>query len=99
VVIISLKPADKRVQIEKWELAPPDERRPVTRLHPGTQTMIPTQIQEITIMPNDSVTGAPPLVWEFQKIFLRPAIPPESDITITAGDLSRWAADIWAVSI
>jgi hypothetical protein len=41
-------------------------------------------------MLNGSVTGTP-LVLEFQKIFLCLAIPPESDITFTAEDLSSWA--------
>ena len=95
VVIILIKLADKRLQVEKWELAPLDEIMPVTRSHPGTQTLIPTQIQEITIMPNNSVAGAPPLVLEFQKIFLRLAIPPESDTTFTAEDLSNWADVFW----
>jgi hypothetical protein len=67
---------------------------PVTRSHPGTQTLILTQIQEITIMLNGSVTGMP-LVLEFQKIFLRLAILPESDITFTAEDLSSWADAFW----
>ena len=64
-----------------------NERPVTTPYHPGTQ--IPTQIQEITIMSNDSVTGAP-LVLVFQKIFLRPAVLPQSDITFTAEDLSSW---------
>jgi len=42
----------------------------------------------------NAVTGAP-LVLEFQKIFLRPAVLPESDITFTAQELSTWAARIW----
>jgi hypothetical protein len=95
VVIISIKPGDKRLEIEKWELALIDEGRRVTRLHPRTQSLIPTKIQEITIMPNSSVTGALPLVLEFQKIFLRPAIEPEDDISFTVEDLSGWADTFW----
>jgi hypothetical protein len=94
VVLISIKPADKRLQIEKWELAPSLNERPVTRAHPNPNTQIPAQIQEITIMPNNVVTGAP-LVLEFQKMFLRPSVLPESDITFTAADLSGWADAFW----
>jgi hypothetical protein len=93
VVLISIKPADKRLQIEKWELAPSLNQR-ATRAHSNPNTQIPSQIQEITIMPNNIVTGSP-LVLEFQKIFLRPPVLPESDITFTAADLSRWADIFW----
>lgn len=69
--------------------------RPVTIAHPNPNTPIPAQIQkEITIMPNNVVSGAP-LVLEFQKIFLRPSVLPESDITFTAADLSGWADAFW----
>jgi hypothetical protein len=55
----------------------------------NSPSQIPTKIQEITIIPN-TVTGAP-LVLEFAKIFLRPDVPPESDITFTGQELSNWA--------
>jgi hypothetical protein len=93
VVLISIKPADKRLQIEKWELAPSLNQR-VTRAHPTPNAQIPAQIQEITIMPNNVITGSP-LVLEFQKIFLRPSVLPESDIIFTAADLSGWADAFW----
>jgi hypothetical protein len=35
IVIISIEPADKRLQIEKWELAPPYGNRTVTRSCPS----------------------------------------------------------------
>ena len=54
---------------------------------------IPTKIQEITIVSN-TVTGAP-LVLEFDKIFLRPAVLPESDLIFTGQELSVWAANFW----
>jgi hypothetical protein len=94
VVLISVKPADKTLQIEKWELALLPNQR-VTRAHPNPNTQIPTQIQEITII-NNVVTGSP-LVLEFQKIFLRPSVLPESDIIFTAADLSGWADAFWSV--
>ncbi|KIN05884.1 hypothetical protein OIDMADRAFT_17046 [Oidiodendron maius Zn] len=88
VIVISLQKAQRRIQIEKWEL---NLGRPRTRSYQPT----PTKVQEITIDPNNNVTGAP-LVLEFQKIFLRPAILPEMDFIFTTQELSRWAADIWA---
>jgi hypothetical protein len=88
-IIISIEPVQSSLQIEKWELAPMAEGRPSTRAnHP-----IPTKTQEITITPN-AVTGAP-LDLEFEKVFLRPAVPPERDIRFTGQDLSDWAAFFW----
>jgi hypothetical protein len=95
VIIISLQKAQSRIQIEKWELALPDPARPCTRSTSSNQ-QTPTKVHEITIDPNNNVAGAP-LVLEFQKIFLRPAIHPgKTDFTFTAQELSRWAANIWA---
>jgi hypothetical protein len=97
VIIISVERAPQTLQIEKWELAPISESRPSTRALPNAVNipppLIPTKIQEITIDQN-TVTGAP-LVLEFDKIFLRPALLPETDITFTAQELSTWAAGIW----
>ena len=58
-----------------------------------TDLTLSDQIQEITLVQN-TVTGAP-LILEFEKIFLRPAVLPESDITFTTQELSTWAARIW----
>jgi hypothetical protein len=88
VVIISLQRAQSRIQIEKWELG---GGGPQTRS--GSNNPAPTKVKEITIDLNN-VTGAP-LVLEFQKILLRPAIPPETDFIFTAQELSGWAATIW----
>ena len=97
VVIILINPTQSSFYIERWELAPLDERRPTTGAflnellnRPG----IPSKLQEITIDQHNVVTGAP-LVLEFQKIFLRPAAPPETDIEFSAQELSIWAANIW----
>jgi hypothetical protein len=89
VVIISLQRAQSRIQIEKWELELGGG--PQTRSRSNNPT--PTKVQEITIDPNN-VTGAP-LVLEFQKILLRPAILPETDFIFTAQEFSSWAATIW----
>ena len=97
VIIISIKLAERTLHIEKWALAPPVGHRPTTRAfsnNPGqNQPLVPTNTHEITITPNN-VNGAP-LILEFRKMFLRPAVPPEIDIIFTAQDLSIWAADFW----
>jgi hypothetical protein len=96
VILVSVKRAQS-VQIEKWELALTTGRRSTLRSATNTlnnlRPQIPTRIQEITITQN-TVTGGP-LVLEFQKIFLRPAVLPESDLTFTTQELSAWAARVW----
>jgi hypothetical protein len=90
VIIISVERAPQTLQIEKWELAPMSGSRPSTRAFPNAVNipppLIPMKTQEITIV-QDTITGTP-LVLEFDKIFLRPAVPPETDITLTAQELS-----------
>jgi hypothetical protein len=81
VALIAIKPADKRLQTNRWELVQADQNSPVTRLHPGTP--IPTCVQEISIMPNNCVTRAP-LVLGFEEILLRPAVPLETGLIFTA---------------
>jgi hypothetical protein len=111
VIIILIKSEKSTLQIEKWELTPMTGRRPSTRAFPNPNTiprpLIPTKITEITIISHTPIrtpmpiTGAPftiigaPLVLEFDKLFLRPAILPETDITFTVQDLSDWAACFW----
>jgi hypothetical protein len=90
VIIISTNRAQSTLLIEKWELSPRTER--LLTLESTQRT--PTKMQIITIDSTNTATGGP-LVLEFDKIFLRPAVPPESDITFTAQDLSTWAAQIW----
>jgi len=92
-IILSVKPAQPILQIEKWEPAPVAGRRPSTREVPNN--LIPTKTQEITIIPN-TVTGAP-LALEFEKIFLHQVVLPESDITFTGQELLDWAAIFWRV--
>jgi hypothetical protein len=90
IIIILVNRAQLTLQIEKWELGPRTGKLLLTLR--STQR-IPTKMQEITIDSN-AVTGAP-LILEFDKIFLRPAVPPESDFIFTAQDFSTWAARIW----
>ena len=103
VIIISIQRAKSRLQIEKWEHAPCRRLLPLrtpNNNHNNFIRQLPTKVQQITIISN-AVAGAPlpvtgaPLVLEFDKIFLRPAVLPETDITFTAQELSTWAAGIW----
>ena len=89
VVIISLQRAQSRIQIEKWELGLGGGLQTRSRSNNPT----PVKAQEITIDPNN-VTGAP-LVLEFQKFLLRPAILPEKLFIFTSQEFSSWAATIW----
>ena len=91
-IIISIRPANQELRLEKWELAAPSQR-PATRAT-SNQTPIPTQVQEITIC-GSAVTGAP-LVLGFEQIFLRSAVPPQGDVTLSEEDLRGWAAKFWA---
>jgi hypothetical protein len=86
-IIISVQQVPKILQIEKWELALPSQERPATR----SLSLIPTKVLEITILPDNTISGSLPLVLRFQDIFLRPAVLPEGDITFTAEDLSDLA--------
>jgi hypothetical protein len=105
VIIISIQQAKSRLQIEKWEHSPSRSllplRTPPNNLNNTTNNLVrqlPTKVQEITIVSNNvadgplpAVTGGP-LVLEFDKIFLRPALLPETDITFNVQELSAWAA-------
>jgi hypothetical protein len=100
VVIVSVQRAQNaqlRLQIEKWEHAP--SRRQLLLRTPNNNPIIrqiPTKIQQITVVSN-AVAGGPlpvtggPLVLPFDKIFLRPAVLPETDFTFNVQDISNWA--------
>ena len=90
----------RKIIIEKWENRPISANRPATRLitRAAGNAQTATQIQGITIdsdSNSNTVNGAP-LTLEFQKIFLRQAVPPlEHDFTFTAQDLSVFATNFW----
>ena len=94
-VLISIRPALSALCIEKWELGLVE--RPTTpAVSSNTQhtPQVPTCVQAINI-DHDTVAGAP-LTLEFEKIFLRPPMLPESNLVFTAQDLTAWANDFWA---
>jgi hypothetical protein len=110
VILIHIHRGQKRLHIEKWELAPAPPPLP-TRANPNPappalRPPIPTKTREITIVPvtitPNTVAGPPfnttgaPLTLEFHKLLLRPANPPrEADIIFTAQALEDFATFFW----
>jgi hypothetical protein len=104
VIIISIRPAQKSLWIEKWCLQPRTPAAPITRAN----APIATKIQELTIIQNPpiptppgniatyAVTGAP-LVLEFEKLLLRAPVLSEDDIIFTSTDLQAWADEFWVM--
>ena len=78
VIVISIRPAQKSIWIEKWCLQPRTPAAPTTGANPpiATKTQELSIIQNLCILtPVDStttyaVTGAP-LILEFEKLLLR----------------------------
>jgi hypothetical protein len=98
VVIISLNRPRTKATIEKWEIAQGGVGRPITRAIINN-SMVPVSTHVITVNRNrntgaTTVIGAP-LVLEFAKIFLRPAVLPETNINFTAQDLLDCLEDVW----
>jgi hypothetical protein len=103
-IVISIKPAQKSLWIEKWCLQPRRPAAPVIRAN----DLVPTKIQELTIIQNPHippprgtistylVTGAP-LILEFDKLLLRAPVLPEGDVIFTAADLQAWADELWSM--
>jgi hypothetical protein len=103
-IVISIKPAQKSLWIEKWCLQPRTPTAPATR----TNAPVPTKIREITIIQNPpiptplgniatyAVTRAP-LILEFKKLLLRAPVQPEGNVTFTTADLQAWADEFWVM--
>ena len=106
VLLFSIGRTARTIIIEKWENRPVPANRPATRSITSaaapqtptqTPTHTPTQIQAITINSDSNTVPGAPLTLEFQKIFLRQAIPTlEHDFTFTAQDLRAFATHCWA---
>jgi hypothetical protein len=104
VIIISIRPAQKSLWIEKWCLQSRVPGGPATRAN----APVPTKIQELTIVPNlpiptlpgnttaYTVTGAP-LILEFEKLLLRAPVLPEGNVIFTTADLQAWADEFWVM--
>jgi hypothetical protein len=94
-LLFSINRRARTMIIEKWENRPVPASRPATRSI--TRAAGNVQIQAITIDSNSNTVNGAPLTLEFQKIFLRQAIPPlENDFTFTAQELSAFATNLWA---
>lgn len=104
-IVVSIKPAQKSLWIEKWCLQPRTPAMPATRANPP---QVATKMQELTITKNPpiltppgntatyAVTGAP-LILEFAKLLLRAPVPPEGDVIFTIADLQAWADEFWVM--
>lgn len=109
VIIISIKPTERSLGVEKWCLAPPAASLPITRANPNPNRPVPTKIQEICVTQNPAtpvqpgtiapctVTGGS-LVLEFQSLYLRAPVAPERDVIFTPAILSEWANKFWRMT-
>ena len=89
MIAISVHRTEKRLRVEKWEIAPPDKE------HPDPKSPIARLIHEVIVQP-EGITGPLPLVIPLENILLRsPVLPDESDILFTAEDLLQWARVLW----
>jgi hypothetical protein len=97
VILIAIRAANNQIIIEKWAVGP----LPVgQRRSRHTPPQVPQIEQEITITrtpPNTFAitSGAAPLILEFSRLFLRPAVGAEHDIVYTQADLVDIAAAIF----
>lgn len=91
VMLISVKPTQSTICFETWELAPAPEDDPESKSANGTCRT--TKLQEIMIVPN--VLPSTSMTLGFKKIFLRPAVAPESDFVFTPQELADFAKRVW----
>ncbi len=91
-MLFSIIKAEKRLHIEKWERAPAPDDYPATR-SVTADTLVPIKIQEVDIL-SESLPGSS-LVLGFEKVFLRQAVLPETDIAFDPEDLAQMAETLW----
>jgi hypothetical protein len=91
-VVISLNRTTSSMVTEKWEMALPHHQGPLTTAA-AARSREPQCIQEVHATPTSVVGG--PLVLSFEKIFLRPANPPEQDVVFTDQDFMRTATGLF----
>jgi hypothetical protein len=97
VILIAVRAANNQIIIEKWAVGPLPAGRRRTR---HTPPQVPQIEQEITITrtpPNTFAitSGVAPLILEFSRLFLRPAVGAEHDIVYTQAHLVNIAAAIF----
>lgn len=101
-LIISVKPVQTCLLIEKWCLSPATNL-PVTRANPDFNVLVPTKMQGVSITRNPANTTQPgtytvtggPLVLEFQSLYLQAPVAPEGDLIFTTVILLFWARYFW----
>jgi hypothetical protein len=93
-LLMSIKKASSILLIEKWELgaAPLGRPGPVTRSAAINSIGEPEVVQIVEVTSTGTTGG--PLVLEFNKLFLRAAIPPETDLIFADQELEVMAAKI-----
>jgi len=93
VLLFAISKANKGLHLEQWEmLTAPNSG--ITGAQPDPLTMVVTKTHEIDIVAGVA-TGAP-LIFDFQKVFLRPPVLGEGDIIFSAQELGEFATHIWA---
>jgi len=93
VLLFALSRANKGIHLEQWEvLTAPNSR--VNGAQPDPLSMVLTKTNEIDIV--EGVATGAPLIFDFQKVFLRPPVLGEGDIVFSAQKLEIWAAHTWA---
>lgn len=109
VIIISIKPTERSLRVEKWCLAPPAASLPIARPNSNPNWPVSKKIREICVTQNPAppvhlgtitpftVTGGS-LVLEFQSLYLRAPVAPERDVIFTPAILSEWAYKFWRIT-
>ncbi|RFU34810.1 hypothetical protein B7463_g1551, partial [Scytalidium lignicola] len=86
VLLVKLSPITRNMVIEKW----------IPRLQPRQNEGIQVATIDITSSTNPPTVTRDPLILEFDKVFLRPANPPnEQDIQFTRQHLEQYASLVW----
>lgn len=93
-LLVSIKKASSILLIEKWELgvAPLGRSGPVTRSAAINSIGEPKVVQIVEVTSTGTTGGQ--LVLEFNKLFLRAAIPPETDLIFADQELEVVAAKL-----
>lgn len=109
MIIISIKPTERSLQVEKWCLVPPAASLPIIRANLNPNRLVPTKIQEICVTQNPvtpvqpstiapcTITGGS-LVLEFRSLYLRVPVAPEKDVIFTPAILLEWANKFWRMT-
>jgi hypothetical protein len=100
VVVIKLSTTTtttKRIHIEVWHSVPnPQNPQTAIRAEPPQQTVDITAPSGAALAnPTVYTVTGPPLILDFQRIFLRAPVAPEADFSFGVADLQGLAAAAW----